>query len=74
VHNAGRGAGGDCFIKDFEAFRRMYVEFVGDEYGTAILANEAYKNVQLLVQSQKDIQLLRSVYGDVEKYQQVSRG
>jgi len=68
VHNSGRGAGGDCFIKDFEAFRRMYAEYVNDEFGNAILANEVYKNIQLLSRSNKDIELLKGVYGDISKY------
>lgn len=68
VHSGGRGAGGDCFIKDFEAFRRMYAEFVNDEFGNAILANEAYKNIQLLARSEKDLTLLEGVYGDISKY------
>jgi nucleotide sugar dehydrogenase len=65
----GRGAGGHCFIKDFEAFRRMYDTFVHDQYGNAILEAEAYKNISLLVQSKKDIELLEGVYGDLSKYQ-----
>ncbi len=68
VHNSGRGAGGDCFIKDFEAFRRMYAEYVNDEFGNAILAHEAYKNIQLLSRSHKDLELLKGVYGDISKY------
>ena len=64
----GRGAGGDCFIKDFEAFRRMYTEFVGDEKGSAILEMEAHKNIQLLRDSKKNIDLLEGVYGDLTKY------
>ncbi len=68
-HNGGRGAGGDCFIKDFEAFRRMYTERVHDSYGMAILEQEAYKNIQLLVRSKKDLALLASVYGDLSPYE-----
>lgn len=63
VHKGGRGAGGDCFIKDFEAFRAMYKEKVRDPYGDAILAALKNKNVQLLRQSSKDLDLLDSVYG-----------
>lgn len=64
----GRGAGGHCFIKDFEAFRRMYKEFVGDDTGSAILEQEAFKNIQLLRDSGKDTDLLVAVYGDITKY------
>lgn len=64
----GRGAGGDCFIKDFEAFRRLYSQEVGDKYGTALLTAQVEKNLELLLSSGKDLALLQSVYGDdVEK-------
>ena len=68
VHATGRGAGGDCFIKDFEAFRKMYSEHVGDIYGDAILAALKDKNIELLVNSGKDLKLVEGVYGDVSKY------
>lgn len=68
VHKGGRGAGGHCFIKDFEAFRRMYDEHVTDPVGTAILSAEAQKNIQLLVASGKDLDLLQGVYGDLTRY------
>jgi len=68
VHKGGRGAGGHCFIKDFEAFRLMYDSLVQDPVGSAILASKAHKNIQLLVESKKDMDLLTSVYGDLSKY------
>ena len=64
VHKSGRGAGGDCFIKDFEAFRSMYKEKVGDPLGNAILSSFKDKNISLLTQSGKDLELLRAVYGE----------
>ncbi len=67
VHSGGRGAGGDCFIKDFEAFRRMYAT-LGDVRGDAILAALKDKNIELLVASGKDGALLGGVYGDVSVY------
>lgn len=69
VHQSGRGAGGDCFIKDFEAFRSMYKKEVGDKYGDAILAALKDKNIELLVRSGKDLTLVEGVYGDVSSYQ-----
>ena len=66
VHKEGRGAGGDCFIKDFEAFHRMYREVVDDPRGDAVLAALTAKNNELLLSSGKDVALLRSVYGDAE--------
>ncbi len=68
VHKGGRGAGGHCFIKDFETYRRMYMTLVKDSYGNAILEAQAFKNIQLLAASNKDIELLEGVYGDLSKY------
>ena len=64
VHSSGRGAGGHCFIKDFEAFRRMYDNNVGDELGKQVLNSLVQKNIDLLVKSGKDLDLVRGVYGD----------
>lgn len=64
VNKGGRGAGGDCLIKDFEAFIRMYKNFVQDEAGLNALTNLRDKNISLLVQSKKDLDLLKGVYGD----------
>ena len=68
IHKSGRGAGGNCFIKDFEAFRNMYDKFTSDETGSDILKALAYKNIQLLTDSDKDLNLLNGVYGDLNKY------
>jgi len=62
--NAKRGAGGHCFIKDFEAFRQIYNEVVSDEAGMDLLLATVKKNNELLVSSDKDIDLLQGVYGD----------
>lgn len=68
LHKSGRGAGGHCFIKDFEAFREMYRSEVGDRYGNALLGALKDKNIELLVNSSKDLDLLKGVYGDVSAY------
>ncbi len=68
IHKSGRGAGGHCFIKDFEAFRNMYDKFTGDPTGSDVLKTLAYKNIQLLVESDKDADLLAGVYGDLNKH------
>lgn len=61
----GRGAGGHCFIKDFAALRMEYEHSVpGDKMGIAVLRALEDKNVQLLLDSEKDLDLLKGVYGD----------
>jgi glycosyltransferase involved in cell wall biosynthesis len=61
---AGRGAGGHCFIKDFAAFRSMYERvFPEDSQGIEALKAMEEKNVQLLRDSNKDLDLLEGVYG-----------
>lgn len=61
----GRGAGGHCFIKDFEAFHRLYREEVQDDApGHALLDALKRKNNTLLRDSGKDLDLLLGVYGD----------
>ncbi len=62
----GRGAGGHCLIKDFEALRRLYEREVGDAFGANALDALAAKNIDLLLQSGKDLDLLKGVYGSPE--------
>ena len=64
VHSSGRGAGGHCLIKDFEAFRRIYDSQVNDVQGSKMLRAMAEKNVALLLNSNKDLDLLAGVYGE----------
>lgn len=68
VHDSGRGAGGHCFIKDFAAFRRLYEELVGDKEGKAVLEAMEAKNIDLLVSTGKNIDLLKGIYGDRIKH------
>jgi len=63
IHKSGRGAGGHCFIKDFSAFTEIYKEIVGDEFGLNVLESLKNKNIDLLVSSNKDLDLLSGVYG-----------
>lgn len=58
-----RGAGGHCFIKDFEAFRTLHHEVVGDEKSDALLTALTEFNIKLLVESGKDLDLLEGVFG-----------
>jgi UDP-glucose 6-dehydrogenase len=63
VHKGGRGAGGPCFIKDIAACARHYGEAVGRLEGQAFLAAAQTYNAQLLMESKKDVDLLKAVYG-----------
>jgi UDPglucose 6-dehydrogenase len=63
AHKSGHGAGGHCFIKDFEALLQLYKRVVNDPDGEAAMERVRDKNVQLLRQSEKDLDLLNDVYG-----------
>ena len=63
VHKSGRGAGGHCLIKDFEAFSEIYKKSVNDKLGLDILETIKNKNINLLKNSGKDLDLLEGVYG-----------
>lgn len=60
-----RGAGGECFIKDFEAFRDQMKEYVPEKTDIyeMLTAMVRYNN-RLLRESNKDLDLLKGVYGD----------
>lgn len=61
----GRGAGGHCFIKDMAALREKYEEvFPDDTAGSRYFRALECKNNELLLASDKDIDLLKGVYGD----------
>lgn len=65
VHKSGRGAGGNCFIKDFSTFREMYAnKYADDALGISLLEAFVKKNNDLLIKSKKDIAILKGVYGD----------
>lgn len=64
VHKGGRGAGGHCFIKDFSALREVYKRVVSnDKLGINFLIGNEKKNIELLLSSKKDMDLLLGVYG-----------
>jgi nucleotide sugar dehydrogenase len=68
IHESGRGAGGLCFIKDFAAFKGLYEKHVGEPLGLSLLAEMEKKNLDLLLSTQKDLDLLKGVYGpDIAK-------
>lgn len=64
VHKNGRGAGGHCFPKDFEALLKFYASRVGDEAGSRVLTSIRDKNIELLRASGKDADILKGIYGD----------
>jgi nucleotide sugar dehydrogenase len=64
VNDGGRGAGGHCFIKDYEAFRQYYKQIVGEDDAYRMLSASVAYNNKLLSDSGKDAELLRGVYGD----------
>lgn len=64
----GRGAGGLCFIKDIAALRQTYEKTLPhDKNGAAVLRALECKNIGLLLESDKDLDLLRGVYGENPK-------
>lgn len=63
VHDGGRGAGGHCFIKDFEAFREFYKAAERKKGDELLRAFVAY-NSELLIASGKNADLLAGVYGE----------
>jgi nucleotide sugar dehydrogenase len=61
----GRGAGGHCFHKDFAALREHAVKKLGHTAQTAKLMKALEEhNLALLLESGKDMDLLRDIYGD----------
>jgi len=65
LHKSGRGAGGNCFIKDFAALSRLYKKMTKDALGSAVLSAQEAKNIDLLTKSKKDLLILHGVYGDL---------
>ncbi|MBP9866966.1 MAG: hypothetical protein KBC41_02710 [Candidatus Pacebacteria bacterium] len=65
IHNGGRGAGGHCFVKDFSAFRLFYEESLeGQIKSIEFLKTVEFKNIELLKESNKNIDILEDVYGN----------
>jgi UDPglucose 6-dehydrogenase len=72
-HVMGRGAGGHCLVKDFVAMLSIYKEKLpNDIYGIAAFEAVMKKNYSLLVQSNKDLDLLKSVISDISEFQTCS--
>jgi UDP-glucose 6-dehydrogenase len=60
---AGRGAGGVCFVKDVKALSDFYTKEVGEKFGKALFTAAIEKNLDLLIGSNKDIDLVVGVHG-----------
>ncbi len=61
----GRGAGGNCFIKDLEAYLNYHKENLGEDSGYELLLSVRDKNVELLRESGKDEEILEKVIGKI---------
>jgi nucleotide sugar dehydrogenase len=64
LHKTGRGAGGHCFIKDFGALKKFFASRIDDKKSMDVLASLEAKNIELLLSTQKDLDLLKGVYGE----------
>ncbi|MGB0757283.1 MAG: hypothetical protein ACPGO5_02385 [Patescibacteria group bacterium] len=64
VHQGGRGAAGNCFAKDMEAFREL-VEKHADEEAHDMIKSIIHKNLAVLEGSGKDTDLIKSIYKDI---------
>ena len=64
IHKTGRGAGGGCFIKDVAALKlHIKKHLPEDTLAHAVLEAVEQKNIELLTSTNKDLDLLKGVYG-----------
>jgi UDPglucose 6-dehydrogenase len=67
IHKSGRGAGGNCFVKDMAAFRGMYETLLTDDSkGIEVLRAMESKNLELLKTTDKSQDIVKGVYGTAE--------
>ncbi len=67
IHKSGRGAGGNCFIKDFAALKETYIRALPDDVaGQEVFSAAEAKNLQLLRSTGKDSGLVEGVYGKTQ--------
>lgn len=65
VHKGGRGAGGNCLIKDFAALRELYAKHLSkDTNALALMRAMEKKNLELLVATGKTLNIVKAVYGN----------
>lgn len=66
----GRGAGGHCFPKDWASFCLFYESVCPDDSeGIAFLRAVEAKNISLLLNSDKDFDILSKIYGNLTRKQ-----
>jgi soluble cytochrome b562 len=56
--------GGHCFVKDMAAFRHAYEQLVDDVEGLMVLKALEEKNLKLLKNTGKSLDIIREVYGE----------
>ena len=64
THKGGYGAGGECLLKDFESFLQVYKKEVNNKIGINMLEAIRDRNIALLTRDNKDIEILKSIYGE----------
>lgn len=65
IHKSGRGAGGHCFIKDMAAFSEMFKNLHPEDLkGNEVIHALEQKNLELLISTNKDQDLVNGVYGE----------
>ena len=64
-HKKGRGAGGNCFIKDFSAFKEMNEKSKTSKELIEMLSSMEKYNNKLLLESGKDLDILSGVYNNI---------
>lgn len=63
VRDGGYGAGGECLLKDFEAFIGFYKKNGGEKDALDILESIRDRNLNLLKSNSKDLKIINSIYG-----------
>ncbi len=59
----GRGVGDDCLLQDFQSLINLYNGLVRDTTGKNILGSIRDKNLQLLIDSRKNLDRVAGIYG-----------
>lgn len=64
-HQGGRGAGGNCFVKDMAAFHDMYENLNKEDlYASQLLQSLQLKNIEVMLESGKDLDIIKQVFGE----------